>query len=234
MPIIKTEAIVLKCSNYRDKSKIITLLTRSHGKINCIAKGVRDTKTKWGGSLQPMAYLNLMFYFKENRQLHLLSNAEHIKIFNDIYENDEKTGIGFRIVDLINKTTAENNPNNELLALLITAFDILNNATKNYINVLFYFECKLSVLLGFGIDTATQGKKNNSLYESYVTGKYTKGVGNEPILHLNHGTLKRLTEFTKLKENDILKPELEKNEQIALDNYFIYYFKTHIEDLKLI
>jgi DNA repair protein RecO (recombination protein O) len=71
MSIINTEAIVLKCTNFRETSKIVTFYTKSHGKLRGIAKGVRSSKTKWGGVLQSMAYLNLFFYFKENKDLHL-------------------------------------------------------------------------------------------------------------------------------------------------------------------
>jgi DNA repair protein RecO (recombination protein O) len=237
MPVIKTEAIILKCSNYREKSKIITFFTKSHGKLTCIAKGVRDTKTKWGGSLQPMAYLNIMYYYKENRQLQFLSNAEYVKVFRNIYENNEKTEVGFRIIDLVNKTTADNNPNNELLDLLITVFEILDYATKNFINVLFYFECKLAVLLGFGIDIEPAHNRvisNNKLYESYLTKDYTMKKSSNISLQFSGRILKLLTEFIKLKEKDILKHELNENERMMLDNYLTSYFKTHIEDLKLI
>ena len=87
MSLIKTEAIVLRSANYRDKSKIVTLYTKSHGKLGAIAKGVRDSKTRWGGVLQSMGYLNILLYYKENRTLHLLSSAEYIKTYSGIYEN---------------------------------------------------------------------------------------------------------------------------------------------------
>lgn len=75
MPIVRTDAVILKCDNYRETSKIITFYSRSHGKIKGIAKGVRSSKTKWGGALQSMAMLSIMFYYKENRTLHLVSQA---------------------------------------------------------------------------------------------------------------------------------------------------------------
>ena len=178
-----------------------------------------------------------MLYFKDNRQLHLLSNADYVKICKNIYENDEKTEIGFRIIDIINKTTAENNPNNELFRLLVTVLDVLDGATKNYINVLFYLECKLAILLGFGIDTSGLVNKNEiktNLYESYLTKSYAKGKSGEKLLQPDTGTIKRIIEFTKLKENDILNIKLERQEQKYLDSYFTDYFKTHIEDLELI
>ena len=63
MAIIKTDSVVLKTKIYRDKSKLVTLYTKSHGKLTAVAKGVRDVKTRWGGVLQPMAYLNSLIYY---------------------------------------------------------------------------------------------------------------------------------------------------------------------------
>ena len=139
MSLIKTEAIVLRSSNYRDKSKILTLYTKSHGKITVIAKGVRDVKTKWGGVLQSMAFLNILLYYKENRSLHLLSNAEYVKSYNGIYENFDKMNVGFRIIELINKTTVDRHDIKGLFEMLTDCLNTLNDATKNFVNVLFNF-----------------------------------------------------------------------------------------------
>ena len=81
---------MLKCSNYREKSKIVTFYSRSHGKMRGIAKGVRDIKSRWGGVLQSMASLNLMFYYNENRTLHLISGADFAKSYQNIYDDFEK------------------------------------------------------------------------------------------------------------------------------------------------
>jgi recombinational DNA repair protein (RecF pathway) len=54
-----------------------------------------------------MAYLNLFFYFKENKDLHLISNAEYAKSFKSIYNDYDKMQVGFKIIELVNRTTAD-------------------------------------------------------------------------------------------------------------------------------
>jgi DNA repair protein RecO (recombination protein O) len=152
MSLIKTESIVLKCSNYRETSKIVTFYSRSHGKIRGIAKGVRSSKSRWGGALQSMAYLNLFLYFKENKDLHLISNAEYIQHYSSIYGDYDKMQAGYRMIELINRTTAEHQQNIDIFKLLKDTLGNLENATKNYMNLLFYFEFRLCELLGFGIE----------------------------------------------------------------------------------
>jgi len=205
--LIKTEAILLKTTNYRETSKIITFYTRSHGKIRGIAKGVRSTKTKWGGALQSMAFLNLFFYFKENRELFLVSNAEYVKSFNSIYSDYDKMQVGFGIVELVNRTTADNQQNSGIFDLLKNSLEALENTTKNYDNVLIYFEYKLCALLGFGINPEMLKSK------------------------LNQGEQKSIEYITTGNFNSLLNLNISGQTVKNLEKFFENYFKNHLEHI---
>lgn len=207
MSLIKTEAIVLKCSNYRETSKIVTFFTKSHGKIRGIAKGVRSTKTKWGGVLQSMAYLNLFVYFKENKDLHLISNAEYAESFKSIFNDYDKMQIGFRLVELVNRTTADSQQNTQIFSLLKNSLMALEAATKNYVNLLFFYEFKLCELLGFGIDPQVLESKLNPGEQKSI--EYIR-VGN----------------FNSLLNLNISKPTAGR-----LESFFENYFKIHLEHI---
>src|SRR3989449_11041976 len=51
MPTYQADAIVLRRLDYGDADRILTLLTREHGKLAAIAKGARRSKTRVGSSL---------------------------------------------------------------------------------------------------------------------------------------------------------------------------------------
>jgi DNA repair protein RecO len=216
MAIIKTGAVVLKTKIYRDKSKIVTLYTESHGKLKAIAKGVRDVKTRWGGVLQPMAYLNTLIYYKENRGLHLLSGAEYISPFKGIYDNTDKMNVGFRIVELLDKTTAENHEVNGLFELLTSTLGFLSDATKNFVNLLFNFEFRLAKLLGFGIDL---NFKNSGIRNGY---------GN---IKINEKDVNFLKNISSGKIGSITEQKLMKSSEIAIESFFESYFKAHFDNL---
>ena len=211
MAIIKTEAIILKCSNYRETSKIVTFYSKSHGKIRGIAKAVRSTKTKWGGVLQSMAYLNLFFYFKENKDLHLISNAEYVKSFKSIYSDYDKMQAGFKIIELVSRTTADHEQNTEIFNLLKFTLQNLENAAKNYNNLLFYFEFKLCKLLGFGI--------------------------NPGMMKLNREGLKSIQFMAVCRQspegnfNSLLNLNISGLTVKALEKFFENYFKNHLEHI---
>lgn len=220
MALIKTEAVVLRTANYRDRSKILTLYTKSHGKLSVIAKGVRDARTKWGGVLQSMAYLNVLLYFKENRTLHLLSGAEYAKLYNRIYENSDKMNVGFRIVELINKTTAECHEIKGLFELITDSLNTLDGATKNFVNVLFNFEFRLAKLLGFAIDVNDRAAFTPGNYSNFVKSA-ANDVDKEILRIISCGNI-----------DEIMNLNIEKSSVIEVDKYFENHFRLHFDNLE--
>lgn len=50
-----TEALVIGSMRFKEADRIITLYTRDRGRLGAIAKGVRRTKSKTGGRLEPFS-----------------------------------------------------------------------------------------------------------------------------------------------------------------------------------
>ena len=53
MSLYRDEGVVLRTSKLGEADRIITILTRGHGKIRAVAKGVRRTKSRFGARLEP-------------------------------------------------------------------------------------------------------------------------------------------------------------------------------------
>ena len=68
--------IVLRTTDLGEADRIITLLTREHGKVRAVAKGVRKTKSKFGARLEPFSYTDIQFYTGKNLQV--IAQAESI------------------------------------------------------------------------------------------------------------------------------------------------------------
>lgn len=62
MPTYRDEGIVLRTFNLGEADRIVTILTRSHGKVRAVAKGVRRTASKFGSRLEPFMVTDLQFY----------------------------------------------------------------------------------------------------------------------------------------------------------------------------
>ncbi|VXB29757.1 DNA repair protein RecO [Nocardioides sp. AX2bis] len=74
MPTYRDEAVVLRTQKLGEADRIITLLTRSHGRVRAVAKGVRRTSSRFGSRLEPFTYVDLQLY--EGRNLDTITQAE--------------------------------------------------------------------------------------------------------------------------------------------------------------
>lgn len=147
--IVKTEAIVLSAMKYRDTSKIVRLYTSEFGKVSVIAKGARDSKSKFRSALEPMSYVAAVIYKNDNRELQLLSQCDAIRSFRYLSEDMEKMYAAMSALELVDIVTQDEEQNMNLFMLLLNVLELVNAATKSPLIALYYFETKLSDLLGF-------------------------------------------------------------------------------------
>lgn len=79
MPLYRDEAIVLRTHKLGEADRIITLLTRQHGRVRAVAKGVRRTTSRWGSRLEPFTHVDLQL--AEGRTLDVITQAETLTPF---------------------------------------------------------------------------------------------------------------------------------------------------------
>ncbi len=56
---VKTEAVVLRSMRYGEADRILHIYTPARGRVSAIAKGVRRTRSRFGGRLEPFFRLNI-------------------------------------------------------------------------------------------------------------------------------------------------------------------------------
>ncbi len=80
MPTYRDEAVVLRTHKLGEADRIIVLLSRSHGKIRAVARGVRRTSSKFGGRLEPFSHVDLQF--ASGRNLDVITQAETLHAYD--------------------------------------------------------------------------------------------------------------------------------------------------------
>ena len=76
--ICSTKAIVLNHKKFSDTSLICNLYSENYGKISIIAKGARSLKNPHGAVLEPLNYIDLIYYYKPKRNIQLFKEASII------------------------------------------------------------------------------------------------------------------------------------------------------------
>lgn len=150
--IIRTEAIVLRTMEYGETSQIVTLFTREKGKISVLAKGARLMKSQFGSSLQPMSYVQVVFYYRSTRTLHTLKESAHVQPFHRIGRDLEKIAIGLRCMELVYALLQAEEQNPQVFNLVLHLLTQLDQAETHAPNLLPYFQLRLGMVLGFAPD----------------------------------------------------------------------------------
>lgn len=79
MPLYRDEAVVLRTAKLGEADRIITMLTRGHGKIRAVAKGARKVKSRFGGRLEPFMRVDVLI--ATGRSLDVVSQADAIAAY---------------------------------------------------------------------------------------------------------------------------------------------------------
>lgn len=86
MSLYRDEAIVLRTQKLGEADRIITLLTREHGRVRGVAKGVRRTKSKFGARLEPGSHIDIQLY--TGRTFDTVTQVESIENYGEALTDD--------------------------------------------------------------------------------------------------------------------------------------------------
>ncbi len=150
MNLFKTRGIVLKSQNFRDSSQIVTLFTQKFGKMKLLAKGIKSPKSRMGGNLQQFSIVEVVFYKKENSELHLLSQAELLDPQEELYSYLTKLSYASAILELVDRLTVEEETHPGLFALVAETLQEFKDMSEAKLPVLTWsFALRLAANLGY-------------------------------------------------------------------------------------
>ncbi len=106
MRLYRDEGVVLRTQKLGEADRIITLLTRVHGRVRAVGKGVRRTRSKFGARLEPFTHVDLQLY--EGRSLDVVQQAETIASYGERVAGDYgRYTAGTAMLETAERLTAE-------------------------------------------------------------------------------------------------------------------------------
>ena len=104
--LYRDEAVVLRTQKLGEADRIITLLTRSRGRVRAVGKGVRRTRSKFGSRLEPFTHVDLQLY--EGRSLDVVNQAETLASYGDqVVDDYARYTAGTAMLETAERLTAE-------------------------------------------------------------------------------------------------------------------------------
>jgi DNA repair protein RecO (recombination protein O) len=124
MGLYRDEGIVLRTHKLGEADRIVSVLTRHHGKVRAVAKGVRKTKSRFGARLEPPTHLALQLY-EGRSELHIIDQAETLDHFRAIREDLDRLTRAVSMLEAADQLGLEGEPNPALYQMLLGALRAL-------------------------------------------------------------------------------------------------------------
>jgi DNA repair protein RecO (recombination protein O) len=145
----KTEGIVLRSFRLREADRVVHLYTSGRGRVGAVVKGVRRTRSRFGGRLEPFFRLKLVLY--EGRgELHTVTQAETIDPYSRLRERGTSIASAGGACESVLRLFSDGEPNPAAYNLLCRELALLDAepAAATGPNLL-AFRLKLLLAAGF-------------------------------------------------------------------------------------
>ncbi len=144
--VYTTPAIVLHQRRLGDADKILTLYTANFGKVDAVVKGVRKTKSRMAGHVEPLTHAT--FQLAKGKTLDIVTQVETIEPFQVLRDDLERMSRSLYACELLDKFTETHEPNFELYRLLLDTLRRL--ATRDdFDTAVRYYEMALLDAMGY-------------------------------------------------------------------------------------
>jgi DNA repair protein RecO (recombination protein O) len=124
MPTYQADAVVLRRVDYGEADRILTLLTREHGKLSAIAKGSRRAKARAANGLDLFARSQMML--AKGHNLDVVAQAERRGDVRHISGDLHRTAYACLVAEVADKVLEERHPVDDVFQLVVTTIERLN------------------------------------------------------------------------------------------------------------
>ncbi len=150
--IVRTEALCLRAHNWRETSKVVTMLTPDLGLVSAIARGARGPKSRLGAAVQLFALSRITLYLPRSGNLGTVGDADLITAYSGMTADYNRFLAASRISRFLLAALARFYPEPRVFELVKSSFAAIADApaqTTDFSGVWGSFILKTSAFLGF-------------------------------------------------------------------------------------
>jgi DNA repair protein RecO (recombination protein O) len=147
MPVLASDAIILKTYPLGESDRIVAFFSREHGKVRGVANGARRMTNRFGASLEPLAHSRIVFAEKENRDLVRIQSADLLDSPMGLFTDYDRAVLAGHVIDLMDRFMPERQPHDAVFRLArMTAEALEGGRALDFVSC--YFEVWMLRLAG--------------------------------------------------------------------------------------
>jgi DNA repair protein RecO (recombination protein O) len=120
-----TEAVVLRSFRFGEADRVLHLYTLDRGRVGAVAKGVRKTKSRFGGRLEPLSHVELVLH-QGSGELHTVTGASLIRSHDHVRADAYRLGAGLIGSEAMLRLFPEQEANERAFTALTRFLDALD------------------------------------------------------------------------------------------------------------
>lgn len=142
----RTEAIVLRRSDFGEADRLLTLFGRDKGKFKAIAKGARKPQSRKTGHVE--LFMRSTLFLATGREIDIVTQAETVEAYASLRDDLVRATYAAYAVELLDRFTVEEDKNSSLYDLLAQALGWFA-VDNEFLLGARYYELRLLSLTGF-------------------------------------------------------------------------------------
>ena len=212
------------------------MFTEDQGKVTILAKGAWRPKNNAGALLEPMNHIHLQYYHKNSREIQVLKDGGFTQQFSNLRKELSKVIVGLTIVEMMVKSTLDNNPFPILYRLGWRVLEKLNDEKQNIWLVFVFFLYQLSLRLGFLPNIKKCSKCNADLisgcFDNYTGELICVNCSTQSKISLDENSLSALQKLEGLHLDDLQTLSINMQGITNSIQFLDLFISFHLEGLK--
>jgi DNA repair protein RecO (recombination protein O) len=120
-----TEAVVLRSIRFGEADRVLHLYTADRGRVGAVAKGVRKTKSRFGGRLEPLSHVELQLH-QGGGELQTITGVELRRPHQSVRDDYYRLSVGLIGAEAMLRLFTEQEQNERAFTALTRFLDVLD------------------------------------------------------------------------------------------------------------
>src|SRR5690606_37782486 len=121
-----------------EADRIVTFMTKGHGRVRAVAKGIRRTGSRFGARLEPTSHVALQLY--RGRELDIVTQVETIDANRVLREHYGCLTHAISMLEAVDQVAPEREPNPALYRMLTNALRTLAAEPSPIVSAAFFWK----------------------------------------------------------------------------------------------
>jgi DNA repair protein RecO (recombination protein O) len=147
----RDEGVVLRTYPLGEADRIVVFASRDNGKVRAVAKGVRRTKSRLGGRLEPLSRVSMLLW--RGRNLDTVSQVEVVDAFSALRSNLVKISAASQMAEAMDRLCQQGRSHTELYEMFVRALSTLRSTDSPLVVPAFF----LKALAADGVGPVLEG-----------------------------------------------------------------------------